>query len=359
MHDPVAATYLGDHRGDGRLGDPSAAGAAARAAQLRDAARRTRRAGPRTARRRGRRGGAAYRAGGRTARPRGASARPSGTRCCTTRAAALHSLLTRDYAPLAAATASPRATGSPPYPATWPRPAAGSRSMSAIHVETALAQLEGTIALIDTELPAARAATDVGAGPVRGRRRRPGRAGRALPVAARATAARRAGPQLGAGPVRARSWHSPSTRPSSPSTCWQRRGRAGRGAASSSIELAGRFAGRSAPDTTTVRAVLDELATDVADDTHDPRALPRRRWHATREFVRERELVTVYDDPVDGRGDAGDRPRRRGRVLPARTARWSRRRCRPSTPCRRPRRTGTPSRSRRSTASTTCTCCRT
>ena len=107
-------------------------------------------------RRAGRRRGAAHGAAGRAVRPRTSCARPSGTRCCTTRATPCTPCVSRDFAPL------------PDRLTRWCRgwrpcpdflTAARSRlgDMSPIHVETAVAQLGGTLALLDDAIPAAAA----------------------------------------------------------------------------------------------------------------------------------------------------------------------------------------------------------
>ena len=61
---------------------------------------------------------------------------------------------------------------------------------------------------------------------------------------------------------------------------------------------AGRFAGVARPDADTVRAVLAELGTEAPTDAE---ILPmcRDAMAACTEFVRDHDLITVFDDPVD------------------------------------------------------------
>src|SRR5262249_58523097 len=63
------------------------------------------------------------------------------------------------------------------------------------------------------------------------------------------------------------------------------------------VDEAGRYAGVRQADTTTVRAVLDELATEAPTD-ETILDLCRDALADTTRFVRDRELVTVYDDPI-------------------------------------------------------------
>ncbi len=292
-HDPVAATYLGDHRGDGRLGDPAAAAADNRAGQLRAQLAEL------------------------GALPPGPPDDEVDAAVLRTTLAAelldlddireaewnpmehnpgggLHSLLSRDYAPLTQRldAVRQRLTAVPAYLA-----AARTRlgALSAIHVETALGQLEGTIALIDTELPAARA--EAGSAPDLSE----------AAAAARAALAEhcrwlreRTGPgrpaQLGADQF-ARKLALTLDTAFEPERLLAQAEADLDTVAAVMVDAAARFAGRGAGDATTVRAVLDELASDVADDD-TILGHCRATLDATREFVRARELVTVYDDPV-------------------------------------------------------------
>src|SRR3954447_22608485 len=165
--DPVEATYLGDHGRDGLLPDPSPAAAADRAAAVRTQlaeldALEPASLGP---------DDAVDAAVLRTALAaelldldeiREADWNPM----LHNPGAGVHSLITRDYAPLPERMAAleQRLRAVPDYLA-----AASSRlaEMSRVHLDTALGQLAGTKAMIDAELPgddaALRAAADAAA----------------------------------------------------------------------------------------------------------------------------------------------------------------------------------------------------
>ena len=163
--------------------------------------RRVARAARRTGRgpdgRRGRGGGrrgAAHRHGGRTARVATNSARRSGTRWCTTRAAGCTPCCrgTSRRCPVRLASVGHRLAAVPAY-----LDAARARlaDMSGVHVETAIGQFDGTIRLVEDELPAAVERAGAGrARPERRRRGRAGRAARASAVAGRPGRRRRARP---------------------------------------------------------------------------------------------------------------------------------------------------------------------
>ncbi|HYU66109.1 MAG TPA: DUF885 family protein [Jatrophihabitantaceae bacterium] len=152
-YDPAGATYLGDHRFDDRLPDPSPSAATARAAELREQL-----------------------AGLDAAEVSDVAERVDAEVLRTALRAelfdldvlreaewnpmlhnpgnALHALLTRDFAPLTDRLAAVvgRLDAVPDYLA-----AARSRlgDMSRIHVETAVSQLAGTLALLDDAIPTA------------------------------------------------------------------------------------------------------------------------------------------------------------------------------------------------------------
>jgi uncharacterized protein (DUF885 family) len=289
--DPVEATYLGDHTRDGQLPDPSVAAATARIRTLR-----------------------AQLAELDALEPASIDEQVDAAILQTSFAAelldldvireaewnpmlhnpggGLHALLSRDFAPLAQRLESvtSRLAQVPDY-----LDAARSRlaDMSRIHVETAVAQLDGTIATIDTELP-----------PVAGSRPRladaAGRARAAL-VAHRDWLLARAGSAVrdaGLGEALFRTKlaltldtdFDPGALLAGAENDLER-------ITARIIEQAGRLAGTARPDSTTVRNVLDRLAADSPTDA-TILGLCRDALVATTEFVREQDLVTVYDDPV-------------------------------------------------------------
>src|SRR5882757_1713601 len=150
--DPVAATYLGDHRFDGALPDPSPAGATARRAQLSE-----------------------HLSDLDASTTRDASEQIDAEVLRTVLRAelfdldelheaqwnpmlynpgsGLHALLTRDFAPLPERLTSlaRRLHAVPDYLASA-RERVGE--MSRIHLDTALTQLDGTLALLDETVPA-------------------------------------------------------------------------------------------------------------------------------------------------------------------------------------------------------------
>src|SRR5215471_8917783 len=125
--DPVSATYLGDHRHDGELPDPSSSGAARRAKQLREHV-------------------AALADSATSDQAEAIDAEVLG--------GVLHALLTRNFAPLPERLISlgARLSVVADYLA-----AARERlaEMSGIHLDTALRQLDGTLSLLDDTVPAA------------------------------------------------------------------------------------------------------------------------------------------------------------------------------------------------------------
>jgi uncharacterized protein (DUF885 family) len=293
--DPVAATYLGDHRFDAKLPDPSPSGAAARTARLR--------------------GHLATVEAGSTSDP--AEQVDAEVLHTVVRAElfdldelreaewnpmlhnpgnGLHALLTRDFAPLPErlGALAARLEAVPDYLA-----AARQRlgEMSRIHLDTALTQLDGTLALLDETVPAASVsapdlrhrvepAARTARGAVAGHRawlagrageaRHPARIGERLFAAKLAlTLDTEFAPQVLLARARAELDHSTQM----------------------IIEEAGRYAGVRRPDGSTVRAVLDEFARDAASDA-TILGLCRDALADTTRFVGEHDLVTVYDDPI-------------------------------------------------------------
>lgn len=292
---PVDATYLGDHTRDDRLDDPSEAAARQRAAELRtqlaeldtleldDPDDRVDAAVLRTVL-------AAElleldelgEAGWNPMQHN-----PGG---------GLHALLSRDFAPLPERLESVagRLAAVPDYLG-----AARQRlsTMSAIHLQTAMNQLDGTIALIDTDVAAALTAV-------------PGLRGSVAPaaaaarsalvehrdwLAAQADAATRE-PRIGPDLFRAKLALALDTAFDPPTLLARAEAHLAR-TREAIIEQAGRFAGVADPDAGTVRRVLDELATDAPTDA-TILGLCRDALADTTAFVRDRDLVTVHDDPV-------------------------------------------------------------
>lgn len=293
--DPANATYLGDHRYDDRLADPSPAAAATRAVQLREQLAALEALAIRTP------DEAVDSAVLRTAlraellqleRLGEAEWNPMEHNP----GAAVHALISRDFAPWPDryTAIAARLEAVPEYLA-----AARSRltEMSRIHVQTAVAQLTGTITLID-DMP--RGARD----------RAPGLSARVDPAAQRArqavvehrdwlaarldTDAR--DPRLGAELFGAKLALTLDT-DFAPETLLARAEADLDRVRVQITEQAGRIAGVAAPDGATVRDVLDRLAGDALTN-ETVLSYCREALAATTAFVRERELVSVFDDQV-------------------------------------------------------------
>ena len=269
----------------------------------------------------------------------------------------VHALLSRDFAPLPERLASvaQRLAEVPAYLDAARRRLA---EMSAVHTETALDQLDGTIGLVQGEVPAAAA---------RAGQRVPGLEDAATTALAALRTHRqwlagrlgtvRRDPRIGPDLFRAKLALTLDTEYDPQALLAAAEAELAETSAQI-VDQAGRIAGVARPDTGTVRDVLDRLARDAPSDA----TVLGRCTDALAEttaFVREHDLVTVLRRPDRGRGHAGDRPRRRRRVL------------RPERPAggeaaadrvrglADPGRTGPARRSSRSTASTTTTCCTT
>lgn len=207
---------------------------------------------------------------------------------------ALYALTSRPFAPPAQRLDAARArlAAVPTYLA-----AARDRlgSLSRPHVETAIAQLDGTVALIDDVLPelATQAGSALGAEAA---------AARAAIVTHQdwlrsALASAERDPRIGADLFRAKLALTLDTE-FIPEELLARAERDLDRITAELAEEAGRFAGVAHPDSSTIKQVLDELAQDVAtDDTILP--LCRDALRATTDFVRGHDLMTVYDDPID------------------------------------------------------------
>lgn len=291
--DPVEATYLGDHRRDGLLPDPSATAAAQRAAQVR-----------------------AQLAALDALEPPPPDEPDLGVDAEILRTAlaaelleldelreaewnpmlhnpggGIHSLLTRDFAPLPERLRSvgERLAAVPDYLA-----AARARlhEPSRIHLDTALNQLDGTLALIDTQLPAD---PEPGLAAAAG-------AARAALVAHRAWLAEQTGsatrdPRIGPDAFRAKLSLTLDTAVEPDELLAQAEADLDRITART-VEQAGRLADEPRPDADTVRRVLDELSTDAPTDA-TILGLCREALVGATAFVRAHRLVTVHDDPVE------------------------------------------------------------
>jgi uncharacterized protein (DUF885 family) len=288
--DPVEATYLGDHRRDGELPDPSSDAARARAAELR----------------------AELAALDALAPEPDVDATVDAAMLRTALAAELleldeigeaewnpmlynpgagiHALVSRDFAPLPERldAVARRLTAVPEYLAAARE---GLGVPSRVHLDTALAQLDGTIGVIDGELPPGHPAIDAAAPRARQAIRE-----HQVWLAARADHAVR-DPRLGETLFRAKLALTLDTA-FDPLDLLARAEADLAQVSAEMTELAGRMAGTSSPDAGTVRAVLDELAADAPDDATILQ-LCRDAMSTATSFVRGHDLVTVYDDPVE------------------------------------------------------------
>jgi uncharacterized protein (DUF885 family) len=207
---------------------------------------------------------------------------------------ALYALASRPFAPPADRLESARArlTAVPGFLA-----AARERlgTLSRVHAETAIMQLDGTIGLIDSALPdlAAEAGGALGAEAMAARDAVTEHQEWLRNQLDTATRDPRIGPDL-----------FRSKLALALDTDFEPDALLGRAEADLDritgqlIDEAGRFAHVARPDSSTARQVLDELAQDVAtDDTILD--LCRAALATTTEFVRTQNLMTVYDDRVD------------------------------------------------------------
>jgi len=288
--DPVEATYLGDHRRDDRLADPSPAAAEHRAVLLRTQlaeldALEPASLGPDDA------VDAAILRAALAAEllELDEIAEAEWNPMLHNPGAGVHSLISRDFAPLpvrlAAVTARLRAV---PEFLSAARRRLGD--MSRIHLDTAAAQLAGTVAMLEAELPAGDAALAVAA-----------EAARDALAEHQAWLAERAGtatrdPRLGESLFRAKLTLTLDTAVEPPALLAHAESELAR-VSERITDEAGRLAGDPNPTEETVRRVLAELAQDApTDDTILP--LCRDALESTTAFVRGQDLVTVYDDPI-------------------------------------------------------------
>jgi uncharacterized protein (DUF885 family) len=289
--DPVEATYLGDHHRDTRLPDPSAEAAEQRAAELR-----------------------AHLAALDALDPAATADPDAAVDAAVLRTAlaaelldldeigegdwnpmrhnpggGIHALVSRDFAPpaerLSALTA--RLAAVPEYLAAARR---RLHDMSRIHLDTAVARLEGTIAMIDAEVPAEadpplQSAAESARAALAGHRQW------LLEQAGTATRDARLGPDRFHAKLALTldSAVEPAALLRQAETDLAR-------VTDRLMAEAARLAG-GAPSMATVRRVLDELAADAPDD-ETVLELCRNALRSTTDFVRAQELVTVYDDPI-------------------------------------------------------------
>jgi uncharacterized protein (DUF885 family) len=289
-HDPVEATYLGDHRRDGRLPDPSPEAAAQRTALVRTQLAELDALEP-------------------------ASLGPEDTVDAAVLRTALaaelldlddvregewnpmlhnpgsgiHALISREFAPRPdrLRSVTERLAGIPEY-----LEAARRRlgHMSAVHLDTARRQLDGTLRMLENELPkddpaVAAAADGAHAALVRHQEWLAGRAGSAT-----------RDPRLGEKLFAAKLTLTLDTAVKPERLLARAEADLDRLGEEIAAQ-AGRLADEARPSAETVRRVLDELAREVPTDAT---ILPlcRDALAETTAFVRAHDLVTVHDDPI-------------------------------------------------------------
>jgi uncharacterized protein (DUF885 family) len=287
--DPVEATYLGDHRRDTELPDPSADAASRRAAQVRSQVAEL----------------AAVDLESPDDEVDAAVLRTSLAaelldldEICEAEwnpmlhnpGNGLHALISRDFAPLEERleSAVARLAATPAY-----LDAARVRlgEMCRVHLDTALDQLDGTIRMLDSEIvpksdgPAATTAAKAREALVAHRDW----------LAARAESATR-DPRLGERLFRAKLALTLDTAFEPEALLSRAEGDLERITAQI-IEQAGQLTGTAAADAATVRRVLNDLGSDAPTDA-TILGLCREALTSTTAFVREQDLITVYDDPV-------------------------------------------------------------
>jgi uncharacterized protein (DUF885 family) len=207
---------------------------------------------------------------------------------------ALYSLVSRPFAPAAQRLDAARARLSA-VPTFLAAARARLGTLSRIHAETAIMQLGGTLGLIDTALPelAAEADGSLGADAERAHAAVEEHRAWLRDRLVNATHSARIGPDL----FRAKLALTLDTDFEPDGLLARAEDDLDRIGAEIAAE-AGRFAGVADPDAGTVRQVLDELAREVAtDDTILD--VCRAALIEMTTFVRDRDLLTVYDDPVE------------------------------------------------------------
>jgi uncharacterized protein (DUF885 family) len=216
---------------------------------------------------------------------------------------AIYQLLARDFAPLPdrlAAVAGRLAA----VPAALAEGRRQLGRMPRVHLETAIGQFDGTIALVSKEVDAALETAPASGPPI----------GEVRPAALEALAEHRAwlSERLAAaepgpdgdrdpriGPERFARKLSLTLSAAADADAILARAQADLDRVSEQIaELAGRIAGSPEPGWATVRQVLDRLAADVPDDT-TILGFCRDALAAQTAFVADRRLVSVHDDPIE------------------------------------------------------------
>jgi len=296
VSDPVAATYLGDHRFDGMLPDPG--NAAERRGQVREQL-------------------AALDTVATSGRPEQIDAEVLRTvlhaelfeldelheaewnPMLYNPGNGLHALLTRDFAPLPERLSSlaDRLDAVPEYLARG-RDRLGE--LSRIHLDTALGQLDGTLALLDDTVPAV-LADSAEAPRLRARIETAAATARTAVAGHRTWLAEQADRADRPARIGERLFADKLALTLDTEFVPQELLARAEAELDESTELivaeAGRYAGVARPDADTVRTVLDELATEAAsDDTI--LGLCRAAMDVATRFVREHDLVTVFDDPI-------------------------------------------------------------
>ena len=294
-HDPVNATFLGAHRHDGMLPDPSPAAADVRRAELHDQLTAVDAAGVSSAD--DRVDAAILRTALRAElfeldQIRSAEWDPMHHNPGN----GIYALVSRDFAPLEERLRhlTQRLRAVPAYLA-----AARERlgEMSLIHLDTAQAQLDGTLRLLDDTIPEAiaqtRPAGDLSA--VIDRARVAVIAHKEWLANQRPSAEH--DPRLGGQRFAAQLALTLDTA-FDPSDLLARADGDLAAVTERIVDEAGRLANVARPDTGTVRQVLDELAADAPSDISVLRECRDALASAT-DFLRSSELITVYDDPID------------------------------------------------------------
>ena len=294
-HDPVNATFVGEHRHDGMLPDPSPAAADVRRAELHDQLAAVDVAGVSSPD--DRVDAAILRTALRAElfeldQIRSAEWDPMHHNPGN----GLYALVSRDFAPLEDRLRhlTQRLRAVPAYLA-----AARERLgvMSVIHLDTAQAQLDGTLRLLDDTIPDAiahtRSAGDLGAVIDRAR---------AALIAHKEWLANQRrladhDPRLGRQRFAAQLALTLDT-VFDPADLLARAEADLTAVTERIVDEAGRLANVARPDTGTVRQVLDKLAGDAPSDISVLRECRDALAGAT-DFLRSRDLITVFDDPID------------------------------------------------------------
>lgn len=293
--DPESATYLGEHRHDAALSDPSPSAASARAAELREQLARLDAVAPEAE---------ADRVDAEVLRTalraelfdldelREAEWNPMRHNPGN----ALHALLSREFAPLPERLSNTlaRLRAIPDFlSAARARLAEPSR----IHAETALLQLDGTLGVIDAELPATLEAAPA----MRPTIETAATTARKALVEHRDWLAARVGqadhdPRLGEPLFSAKLALTLDTE-FDPAELLARAERELDRVTELITDEAGRVTGVARPDSATVHEALNGLAAD-APNNETILGLCREALADATRFVREHDLVTVFDDPI-------------------------------------------------------------